>query len=509
MPRQFSTTTEQRMQRFCFEAVHRTLLLSSVSALAPGCIDEPARWPSTAPLLHTAQPSIVSSASYATFPCAVPPETPQQRALVDDNPTAYFAEVERRDGLERDLRARGLRLRADVDYIEIVHAAGPGSIREAGASLHAVEQPLARAGLLCRGAHDVPTCQSQVRAQREALFKGLSCVGEECPSFSFMFAVTTHADEVRTYRGRAPLARLFGAVDTPIEAWLLVSADGAANGSPLPLVCGTAEHGQHRAGTEGHFIKSRQYTSTCQPLVQEELEYLVTRAGGIKLVSRHNIVYEPDSCVVGGRRPAGLQVNVVDGSTSAGALLAQLAQLEAASVLAFERLADELRTLGADGALVARLLRASREERRHAAVMQAWAQRHGVTPAAVEVPQQPPRGALEIALENAEEGCVRELFGALVMRFQAERASDASLRADLARIADDEASHAALSHDLEHWLAAQLTEAERTRIAQTKRAALRTLAASLREPSAEQRHLCGLPSLMESRHLLAQLHSSI
>jgi demethoxyubiquinone hydroxylase (CLK1/Coq7/Cat5 family) len=50
-----------------------------------------------------------------------------------------------------------------------------------------------------------------------------------------------------------------------------------------------------------------------------------------------------------------------------------------------------------------------------------------------------------IALDNVSEGCVRELYGALVATYQARVARDPEVRAVVTRIAREETQHAALS----------------------------------------------------------------
>src|SRR5262245_44328737 len=73
---------------------------------------------------------------------------------------------------------------------------------------------------------------------------------------------------------------------------------------------------------------------------------------------------------IGGRRPAGLaeRRSASLASGTAGAYFAELARLEAASVVAFRRLGDELRAWGAPARLTRAATRARRDEVRHARV---------------------------------------------------------------------------------------------------------------------------------------------
>ncbi|MFN0252585.1 MAG: ferritin-like domain-containing protein [Kofleriaceae bacterium] len=156
--------------------------------------------------------------------------------------------------------------------------------------------------------------------------------------------------------------------------------------------------------------------------------------------------------------------------------LAVMAELEAASVPAFERLARELATHGAPADLVRRALAAMRDEIRHARTMRALAEKHGASPRAVAVEDLPCRSLEAIALENVVEGCVREAYGALVATYQAERAP-ADVRRVFRAIARDERRHAALAEDVHAWIAERLDAGARIRVATaraTAEAELRT-----------------------------------
>lgn len=165
-----------------------------------------------------------------------------------------------------------------------------------------------------------------------------------------------------------------------------------------------------------------------------------------------------------GRRPDGLSLVGESGDASEpGASLAAMAELEAASIPAFERLARELAHHGAPEELVRRTWLAMGDEVRHARLMTELAERASCTPRAVEVVPLPCRSLEEIARENVIEGCVREAYGALVATYQAERAVPA-LRALFAAIATDERRHAALSEDVQAWLASRLDERTRAEL---------------------------------------------
>ncbi len=162
--------------------------------------------------------------------------------------------------------------------------------------------------------------------------------------------------------------------------------------------------------------------------------------------------------------------------------LATMYRLESASAIAFERLARELSALGAPQDLIAGASAAVRDERRHARLVEALL---GAPPeglAALSFESLAPRGVLEIALENAVEGCVRETWGALSARHQAEHAPSPELRALFASLADDELAHAEWSARLHAWALSQLDEGDRARVRRARLDAIDSLLAALAAP---------------------------
>jgi hypothetical protein len=201
-------------------------------------------------------------------------------------------------------------------------------------------------------------------------------------------------------------------------------------------------------------------------------------------LSAHVFEKHPQAQHACGRRPEGLVLEApAAGPTSrVGAELACMAELEAASVPAFGRLARELRAHGAPASLVRRAQAAARDEVRHAHAMGQLAARHGAKVGAAKHPALGVRALLPIALENAVEGCVREAYGALVASYQAERAAP-SLRKTFRSIARDERTHAALAEDVERWLATRLDEGARAQVAHARAAASAELRATLETSS--------------------------
>jgi hypothetical protein len=210
----------------------------------------------------------------------------------------------------------------------------------------------------------------------------------------------------------------------------------------------------------------------------------------------------------GGRRPVGLRKSRAHRGEIAthvlGGYLASMAYEEDAAVLAFARMGTELAALGAPTELVSEAERASRDEVRHQEAMAKLARARGaVGIAKARVRRSTARPAAAVAAENAAEGCVRETYGALVARWQSLHAADVEVRRALARIATDEARHAALSWALARWIEPGLDDAGRRRVARARARALRVLRASVAvEPSRELVSAAGLPSATSARALL-------
>jgi hypothetical protein len=226
---------------------------------------------------------------------------------------------------------------------------------------------------------------------------------------------------------------------------------------------------------------------------------------GLTALCHHPAVHKQCSNMLcTGRRPAGLEPARAAARDVLGAHFAEAAHLEAASVLAFERLAAELSGFGAPAELIARARRSARDEARHARAMTALAARHGATPPAV-VAAPPEARALEaMAIENAVEGCVHETYGAAVAVWQARRARDQAVRGAMRAIARDEASHAELAWAIAAWASRRLDAQGRARVAEARSHALRTLASQLdREPPRPLSERAGVPTAAEARGLFA------
>jgi hypothetical protein len=176
-----------------------------------------------------------------------------------------------------------------------------------------------------------------------------------------------------------------------------------------------------------------------------------------------------------GRRPLG---HVERGdercSDPLGRTLAAMAYLEAASVLAFEQLAEQLSGFAAPDELVERCRAAAGDERAHARWLTVLAQRHGASvPIATQTPAQ--SDLLDVALHNAVEGCVHETFAALLAVCRARRATSPVLRRVFAKIAVDETAHGQLAWDIHAWLQTRLDADDAASVAAAQRLALARL----------------------------------
>lgn len=145
----------------------------------------------------------------------------------------------------------------------------------------------------------------------------------------------------------------------------------------------------------------------------------------------------------------------------------QDARSEHASVASFARATLELLALAAPPALVAASQRASLEEIEHARLCFALASRYaGAALGPGPLPAVPTRPAelVRLACDTFVEGCVGETIAALVATRAARRCADPSVTAVLARIADDEAEHAALAWATVAWAVSQGGEAVRSAV---------------------------------------------
>jgi hypothetical protein len=189
------------------------------------------------------------------------------------------------------------------------------------------------------------------------------------------------------------------------------------------------------------------------------------------------------------------------------AQLAAAAHLEGAAVFAFEALERELLAHQAPLQLVARARSAQRDETRHHSAISGLAIRFGARVPAVEVEGTAIRTLVEMAIENAVEGCVRETYGVAVAALQGESARNLSIRRAMRTIAIDEAEHAALAWAIDTWARPRLSHGERAQVETARRQASAQLIAKVQEAAAspELSTILGLPTPAASAHLITTL----
>lgn len=216
----------------------------------------------------------------------------------------------------------------------------------------------------------------------------------------------------------------------------------------------------------------------------------------------------PVECI-GGRRPHGYAGSGTDLATLGG-YFAEQARLEAASVRAFHDLSRALAAHGAPRVLIDACRRAAADEVVHAVLCARLARRFGAAPALEIVDAPAPVPALEdLARANAEEGCVREGWGALLAAWQAHAAADPEVRATMARIAPDEAAHATLSRAIHRWALGRLDADAAARVRAARSAAIAALSATVAEGApAELACAAGLPDAEVAIRLLAGIHAT-
>jgi hypothetical protein len=325
-------------------------------------------------------------------------------------------------------------------------------------------------------------------------------VQRECAAVPCRYAVITQADTYQRLDTRAELLALFGSIDTAAEAVLLAAFDNKA-------LCRGLGSDPRDIGTEFRPTASGFELRTTREVCGVELAtdvLRVTPEGVLTLLSHEKL---KDSQCAAGRRPPGLcpEPSRVQGSR-AGAFLADVARLEHASIYAFYQLICELSAHGAPEELRLLALDAMLDEVRHAHEVGELARAYGAEVRWAQVEPTAPRSLLDIALDNASEGCVRETFGALLATYQEQTAADLRVREVMAQIARDETQHAQLSWKLMAWLEPQLSEQQQAQVAAAQaRAQIELELEPVPTLNEAERHALGLPDREHALTLLAQL----
>lgn len=356
-------------------------------------------------------------------------------------------------------RVAGVTPAAPVDYLEL---RGVSPYESTGQFT-----TMAKAGTACANASDAAACEASLTELRPDLGWTIDAVDHQNKNY----LIYTRGDEVGTVGSLTELAAFVAPVDTSGDAALIATAHG------YMVLCDG--NNAHVADDGVHLLTQTGFA--CGEGSHEDQQHLkVSRDGTISVVEEVRLREGDAGCAVG-RWTGGLEFeSPIEGSAGAmGDYLAGAAELEAAAVHAFDRLARELRAHGAPEALVREAERARADEVRHARTMTSLAKAYGATPRAIAEADLPVRSLLEVALENAAEGCVRETFGALTGTIQADRATDPRIRRAMQVIAIDETRHAALAWDVAAWAEERLGEAEVAEVRAARGEAVRRLAEEL------------------------------
>jgi rubrerythrin len=351
-------------------------------------------------------------------------------------------------------------------------------------------------GTLCGGATAVEGCQTaaaNLSMQTMGFLPLGSASATSGATRSYAFVLITRADTITAITDEAGLRAFLGPIDTPNEAMLRLFLAGFAPVCTDMIETAEGYELSYRTGMGCGVMDLRVSTS-----VRRDATVSVTE----------EMVLTP--CL--GRRPEGLRgLEPATGQPELGRYFAEVARLEAAAVRAFEVMIEELQGFGAPEELVLRARHARNDEIRHAWAFEELAESRGTGRLPVEVEPGRSRTLLEIALENAVEGVVRETWGALSATWQARHATDDAVRSVYESVAEDEAEHAELSHALDGWFATRLDEGERTIVEVAKRRALVELREELRseEPDVNLVNVAGVPERARALDLLARLEADL
>jgi hypothetical protein len=331
-----------------------------------------------------------------------------------------------------------------------------------------------RTGTPCVGAADRPACETAFAAlsSEEGFHYGGDFIRD-----AYYLAVSS-GDQVRMITSTEALRSFLGTIDTAQEAVLLTFAGN------VEVTCGKPAV---RVSEEGGFEVVAESGFACGANTARLRHLFRIAPDGTRTELQQEVLARGmPGCVIG-RRPVGLrEQRLTAGCGALGQHFASAAQLEAASVPAFLRLAAELKLHGAGRALRRRALNSAQDEVRHARTTAALAHRFGGVASAPQIDDAPLRSLIEVAMENAAEGCVRETFGALVGHHQAAAARDRHIRRAMEVIARDETRHAELAWDVARWAERKLSAGERAQVREKRAEAIETLRRELREPVAPE-----------------------
>lgn len=355
---------------------------------------------------------------------------------------------------------------------------------------------LAQRGVLCASARDKGACQNAYKALTKT-FEGLSCqTFRGCPTSTYL--IVSRGNEIFALDRPETVADELRPIDSPGEAALV------AFFAERPALCTAQSPAELDDGS--YRVVSRVETPCSGPV--DGYDMRVSPTGELATVSTSRLREATGAC---GRRPEGLELVGAFAGDDPGEFFARSCTLERASIHAFVRLAHELRAHGAPERLVVAARRSAREEARHTALTAKLATKYG---ARSERPRlhaaNEPRSLVALAIENAEEGCAVETFGAVLAEWQARHAEDEDVARVYAALAVDEARHAELSWQVHVWALARLDETERAQVeAALGRGKERLRREFSAEPGTSTRAIAGLPNAEQALRLLAALDAGL
>lgn len=321
----------------------------------------------------------------------------------------------------------------------------------------------------------------------ESSFASVDLEGERHEVYTSHRFYYTRGDTVGVIRTMEELLELIVPVDHAKAAAALIVLSEETKDLGMP----ECDIPSARYLPEGILVRIRATGPCDRPYTDKEHLVLVRPEGGLEHLEERVLGEIPATCVVG-RMTDGVVIACGSGAPlgklSVADHLAEMAALEAAAVHAFRRLAEEMRALGAPESMIERAYDAADDEVRHAVMVGLEAKRRGKAPRAIEVGPMPIREALEIALENAREGMVRETYGALAAHYHALAATDPRLARLFERLAEDETRHAALSLEFGEFLEAKLSDEERRLVDEARHESLRQLDEELKVALADEVH---------------------
>jgi hypothetical protein len=358
----------------------------------------------------------------------------------------------------------------------------------------AAPMELASHGQACLG-EDAGACAAALAAASPEQTSEWASCSQLCAYYAL---VTTEGGEVKVLQTQSAIKELLGTIDSLDEAALWVQAN---NGE---VSCDSASG---HTIDEGYEIAHGLTLSEC-PVQMANVVDRVSADGTIVELSRD---VQPETNVCVGRRPEGLlAVERVNTGHCVGDYFAEVAQLEAAAVAAFDKIYAELCAFGAPDALLQQARAAREDEVRHTAQMDALARRYGGTPNYPELTEHPLRCLFDAARDDLVEGCVRETFGAACAKYQALHSRDAEVRRVLTQVAADETRHAELSWALHAWFLEQLTDVQREQLEHAGVQAIAQLRKESQQPvPLEVNVFAGVPSKQHAFALLDALDAEL